>query len=595
MRSLRVLLLALVASPVAAADLELPDFHCQPVNVASSRPGHFTVLAFLSVDCPVANLYIPRLAELHHDYHSRGVRLVGIMPHGHDSADRVRSLAERSAVPFPLLLDHDHKAARQFGATRTPEVVVVDVDGAVRYRGRIDDQFTPTVRRAASTRHDLKAALDELLAGQSVTIAETSATGCLIDLKGDAVETDITYCRDVAPIIQKHCQHCHRPGQIAPFSLTGFADARSWGATIKEVVSEGRMPPWHANPHVGQFANDPTLSATERKTIIDWVDGGRIEGDPRDLPAPRAFADNWGIPTPDVVIPIPEPFPVPAEGIIEYQYIEVDPHYTQDRWVRAAEVRPGVRSVVHHCNVFVVPPNWKDNPEDERGWQCFALITPGMPPMNLPAGMAKRVPAGWRYLFVLHYTADGTPRSDQTSLGLVFANPAHVRYEVLTSLTTIPDLAIPPRTPNFTIARPLTLNEDVKLIALYPHMHYRGKSMKFEAEYPDGRREMLLDVPNYDFHWQHRYELATPKPLPAGTTIHITAVYDNSTGNPSNPDPDVTVRTGKQSWDEMFNAYVEVVRTHDDRMLHPTPIFATLGGASTVLGFLFVWGRRAVA
>jgi hypothetical protein len=386
----------------------------------------------------------------------------------------------------------------------------------------------------------------------------------------------VTYTRDIAPILQKHCVVCHRPGQVAPFSLISYRQAAAWAATIREVVTQGRMPPWHANPRHGKFANDPRFSQSDQERLCDWIDRGCPEGDPADLPAPVKFADDWSIPAPDQVLTLPQPFIVPAEGIVEYQDIVVDPGFREDKWVKAVEIRPGNRKVVHHCSVYLQPPEC-DEPVEQGalGSFCLAAWAPGTPPLLLPDGMAKLIPAGWRLVFTIHYTPIGTVQTDQTSVGLVFADPGTVKQEVATKLIHDNNLCIPPGAADHRVERTHQFDHDVVLLAFFPHMHFRGKSFRYEVTYPDGAREILLDVWRYDFAWQNRYVLAEPKHLPAGTTLHCIAHYDNSANNPLNPDPTATVRTGRQTWDEMFNGYFEWVLADQD-LTRPVPLVARL-------------------
>ncbi|HEY1860505.1 MAG TPA: hypothetical protein VGG61_09140, partial [Gemmataceae bacterium] len=385
--------------------------------------------------------------------------------------------------------------------------------------------------------------------------------------------------------------------------LTNYQEAAGWAETIREVVAEGRMPPWHANPKHGKFANDPRLSDEEKRLIDGWVRDGAPEGNPADLPTPPRFSEGWGIGEPDLIIPIPKPFTVPAEGVVDYQFFEVDPGFKKDIWVKAAEIRPGNRAVVHHCNVFLKPPGGGDDfgAPGKLGSVCLAAAAVGTSPMVLPDGMAKRVPAGWKLLFVVHYTPIGTEQTDQTSIGLIFADPKQVKKEVATNLILDAELNIPPHAADHVVEHTQTFTDDVLLLAFFPHMHLRGKSFRYEAQYPDGSREILLDVPRWDFGWQHRYVLAEPKRLPAGTTMHCIAHYDNSADNPSNPDPGATVHTGPQSWDEMFNGYFEVVLADEDltrpgmllgamRFLVQPAVVLTVGLA---LALLFLVGRAS--
>ncbi len=259
---------------------------------------------------------------------------------------------------------------------------------------------------------------------------------------------------------------------------------------------------------------------------------------------------------------------MPAEGAIEYVYIRVDPGFREDRWIRAAEIMPGNRAVLHHCNIYLQPPGI-DDPEDLRsqgklGSYALTVTAPGTPPMILPDGMAKRIPAGWRIVFVLHYQSIGSVQKDQTRLGLTFADPKTVRQEVAMQLMFDLELSIPPGVRDHSVSRTWAINRDVELLSLFPHMHLRGKSFRYELIHPDGSEEVLLDVPRWDFNWQHRYVFATPRRVMAGSQLRCAAVYDNSADNPANPDPSATVRAGTQSWDEMFNGYFDVALADED-------------------------------
>jgi peroxiredoxin len=575
-------LLSVLALPTADPAVRIPDFSLRDLTGRQYRLDDFrdrklVVVVFLGVDCPLARLYGPRLAAVARAYGPRRVALVGIDPNAHDALPQLREYVRRHGIPFPLLRDPGAAAADLFGAERTPEAFVLDERRVVRYRGRIDDQNDVTVHRGKATHNDLTDALDELLAGRPVSRPRTEAPGCIIGRPGAARPGPVTYCRDVAPVLRGHCQVCHRPGEIGPLSLTSYKEAAAWAAMIREVVEEGRMPPWHADPRYGHFANDPSLTKREKDLLFRWVDDGCPEGDRADLGPPPVFTDGWNIGTPDAVLEMPEPFTVPAEGVIEYQYVVVDPGAPTDRWVQAAEIRPGNRSVVHHCNVYLQAPGAPDVGEQGAlGSYCLAAMAPGTPALVLPEGMAKRIPAGWRVVLVLHYTAVGSVQTDRTRLGLKFADPRTVKKEVATRLMFDPELCIPPGAPGHLVAQTWQVNRDVDLLAFFPHMHLRGRSFRYEAVYADGTEEVLLDVPRWDFNWQHRYVLARAKRLPAGSRIRCTAVFDNSSANPANPDPTATVRAGTQSWDEMFNGYFDVVLAEQD-LTRGTPWREALG------------------
>jgi peroxiredoxin len=567
--------LLLSAAPVMPQldDLELRDYRGAVRKLSDWHDQRLVVFVFLGVDCPLVKLYAPRLNDLSREFESRGVVIVGVNANHHDTLADAARYAKQHEIRFPLLKDAGGLLPDRLVATRTPEAVVLDEERRIRYQGRIDDQYTVTTHRPRPTRRDLAEAIEDLLARREVRVPRTEATGCFIDRQQSPASTGrITWTKHIEPILQKHCQACHRPGQIGPFSLLTYQDALGWADTIVEVTREGRMPPWHASPEHGRFANDPRLSDADRQRLAGWLEAGCPDGRSEDRPPPVRFSDDWNIGEPDLVVKMPQPFAVPAEGVVEYQNIEVDPGFTEDRWIRAAEIRPGNRAVVHHCNVFLKPPGAPDiATQGKLGSVCLAAMAPGTPPLLLPDGMAKLVPAGWKIVFVMHYTPIGTPQTDQTSLGLIFADPKQVRKEVATMLLYDPDLRIPPGANAHRVEKTWQAPADVLLLAFFPHMHLRGRSFRYEAELPDGTRQILLDVPRWDFNWQNRYVLAEPLRLPQGTVIRCTAVYDNSADNPANPDPGVEVKAGPQSWDEMFNGYFEWAMADQDLTRPPSP------------------------
>ncbi|HUY32044.1 MAG TPA: redoxin domain-containing protein [Pirellulales bacterium] len=565
-------LLAISTARVEPSERRIGDFALTDTNgrtrhLSDWRERRLVVLVFLGVECPLARLYTSRLNELARRFEPRGVQLVGVDANRQDSLADVAQFVREHNLPFPCYKDIGAKVADRFGARRTPEAFVLDQRRVVRYHGRIDDRYLVGVRRDEAKRHDLAVAVEELLAGRPVSVPETEAAGCFIGRAPSAESGgDVTYFGEIAPILQRHCQTCHRPGHVAPFALTGYQDAVDWAETIGEVLEQGRMPPWHADPRHGRFANDPRLSESDQQLVLDWIRHGTPEGDPAEAP-PENFSDEWSIGAPDRIVSIPQSFRVPAEGIIEYQRMDVDPGFGEDRWISAAEIRPGNRAVVHHATVFLKPPGGR-GPVDQGalGSACLAATAPGTPAMQLPAGMAKLIPAGWQLHFVIHYVAVGSEQSDRTSIGLKFADPATVHKEVATRVILTESMRIPPRIADFRYEKSMTMPVDVLLLSMFPHMHLRGRSFRYEAHYPGGSSEILLDVPRYDFNWQHRYELTEPKRLPAGTRLCCTAHYDNSAANPFNPDSDATVTIGPQSSDEMFNGYFDIALADQDRL-----------------------------
>ncbi len=553
-----------LAKPTVA--FRLQDHRGAWHTLDEARDRKVVVLAFLGAECPLAEAYAPRLAEVARDFGKRGVGFFGVDANQQDGPVAIGRFAEKHGLPFPILKDVGNSLADRLGAERTPEVFVLDGSRAVVYRGRVDDQYAIGIHRPSPTRHDLVDALVAVLAGRPVATPRTDAVGCKI---GRATKSAgggaVTYAREVSRILQSHCVTCHRPGEIAPFSLTDYRQAAGWSSMIAEVVDEGRMPPWHASPEHGKFANDARLSADEKRAIRAWVAAGSPEGDPADLPPPPQFVEGWQIPRPDLVLEMPREVEIPAEGSFPYELVEIDPKLTRDVWVRASQVRPGNPAVVHHVVVFVLPPGVEKI--DEAGGDFLAAYAPGMPPRVLPDGMAKRIPAGSRIVLQLHYTPRGTKQVDRSRIGLVLADSATVHKELMSGMALNFRLQIPPGTRDYVSRADFRFSQPSMLVSLLPHMHLRGKSMRFVAEYPDGRHEVILDVPRYEFDWQNLYVLDRPKPMPEGTILHTEARFDNSAENPNNPDPRRAVTFGEQTRDEMHVGYLNFVLADQDLAL----------------------------
>lgn len=376
-----------------------------------------------------------------------------------------------------------------------------------------------------------------------------------------------TFSKDVAPILFTSCVECHRAGSIAPMSLMTFDDARPWARSIKQKVVDRIMPPWGADPHIGKFANDPSLSAAQIKTIVDWVDGGALEGSRADLPKPPTFTEGWSIGTPDLVFTMTEPFKVPADGTVPYTYVTIPTNLKEDIWIRAVELKPSDRRVVHHIISDLLEDDGKAAPApalrpDRTRKEIGGLggYVPGRQGSVFAEGVARRIPAGADIQLQMHYTTIGQAVSDQTQIGVVLAKapPSTLRRAGGGQMPNA-SFAIPPGHPNYEVVAKQVLQRDVLLTSMYPHMHVRGKDATYKVIYPDGREEVLLSVPKYDFNWQLTYELAEPKLLPKGSTLMVVAHYDNSPANRFNPDPAATVKWGEQTWEEMLIGYFSTV------------------------------------
>jgi peroxiredoxin len=546
------------------ADFTLADVRTgRAVALADFKDKKAVAVVFVGTQCPINNAFLPRLVELHKQFSAKGVQVLAVNSNEQDTAAEAAFHAKEAGLPFPVLDDAKNAVADQFGAARTPEAFVLDAERVVRYRGRISDQFGIGYQRVKATREDLAEALAEVLAGKPVTVATTPVEGCKIGRAVAAKEGgEVTYTKHVARILQKNCQECHRPGQIGPFALLSYDDAKAWAETIEEVVTEGRMPPWYADPHFGKFANDRRLPPGDREALLAWIKQGMPKGDDKDLPEPAKFADGWTIGEPDAVITMPREFEVPAEmppGGVEYKYFRVPTNFTEDKWVVRAQAKPGVASVVHHIIIFIVPPGQRFAPDRPGAVLCGTA--PGDMPLRLEPGLAKKVPAGSQFVFQMHYTPNGTAAKDRSSVGLVFAKQPPER-RVLTRpidnrLFTTRLQSIPPGAENHQIESEYTFSEDGHVISFMPHMHLRGKDFRIEAIYPDGKTQTLLSIPRYYFGWQSVYRFAEPVKAPKGTKIHCVAHFDNSAKNPNNPDPTKRVYWGDQTWEEMMIGWMD--------------------------------------
>lgn len=402
----------------------------------------------------------------------------------------------------------------------------------------------------------------------SLAAAETSAS--------------VTFHRNIVPILQARCQGCHRPGEIAPMALRTYDEVRPWVKAIKDAVIKRKMPPWTADPKVGKFQNDASLTNSEIATLTAWADGGAPEGEAKDAPPARKFTEGgWTIGQPHLVIEMPKEYEVPPIGTIEYTYMIVPTGFREDRWVERIEVRPGNRSVVHHVTLYARPPesNWlREYPVGEafvperyhrrpgtstglsRGsaldGEIIGSFAPGRSPTPLVPGQARLIPANSDLILQLHYTANGKPAKDRTKIGIIFASQPPVERVLRTALGNR-QFAIPPGASDHPVEADWTVLKEFRLISLGPHMHVRGKAMEVHAVYPTGEREVLVRVPRYDFNWQINYAFDKPRTIPAGTRFLVLAKFDNSPNNPSNPDPTAEVRWGDQTWEEMMHTWVE--------------------------------------
>lgn len=559
-RSISVLTLVVIQLPSLLRAEEVPNFTLLDTGGKSHElhraSGRAVVLFFTGIDCPVARKSAGKLLELKKQF---GDDVTVWLVDSELGSDReaVRKEAEELGLgDFPLLLDSKQAVAQALDVERTAETIVLDSKTwSIVYRGAMDDQLTEGAEKPVPTHKYVELALTAHLNGKVIETPRTAVRGCRITF-GEASHANapVSYAKEVAPILQTHCVQCHRAGDIGPFAFASYQTAKRKARMIEEVVLSQRMPPWHADPHFGEFSNASELSAAETQTLLRWIKQGAPRGEDADpLAAGTLESDEWPLGTPDYIVKLPKPEEIPATGVLDYRHVKIDSPVNEDVWLAATVVRPGNRKVLHHAIVYA---KFEGSGNDLGGTGVkIAGWAPGRLPGRLPEGTGMFLGKNAQLDIELHYTTVGTPETDQTEIGL-YLHREKPRLAYKTGMALKLDFTIPPNESEARTAATFKFAKDSLVYTFTPHMHMRGSWMKYEARYPDGRRETLLSVPRFDFNWQTTYRLAEPLRVSAGTEIVCTGAFDNSPGNPSNPDPGKTVKWGPQSWDEMFIGYV---------------------------------------
>ncbi|WP_162136213.1 EF-hand domain-containing protein [Zavarzinella formosa] len=547
-------------------DAVLKDLGERDIKIKDVIGKNGLVVAFTSTVCPISKKYGPTLAKLEETLAAKGIGILYVNSVPNQKPEEMRVFVAAHKLKGSYVHDRDGIFGKTLGVTTTTEVFLIDSHRTLVYRGAIDDQYGLGYSRETPNRHYLDEAIQSLLANRLADPAATTAPGCELDLgKSKAIVSDVTYHNRISRIIQANCVECHHAGGVGPFSMDTYDDVVAHAATIRKVVEKGTMPPWFAVPttpaKTSPWVNDRTMSDTDKTDLLAWLKSDRPKGNEADAPQPRTFEGGWLIGKPDAVYQFEKPVAVKATGIMPYQKVTVETHLTEDKWVKALEVRPSAREVVHHVLVFILPPKKEPNARDPEGDESsgfFAPYVPGQSVLNYPEGYAKKLPKGSRLFFQMHYTPNGTATEDQTRIGLIFAkNPPEHEVRVVGIANT--GLKIPAGASHHPEAAKLKLPADVTVLAFLPHMHLRGQAFRYEITPPGGKKETVLDVPNFDFNWQLYYRLAQPLELKKDTVIDATGWFDNSKSNPANPDASKTVRWGPQTYDEMMLGYVEYV------------------------------------
>jgi peroxiredoxin len=535
-------------------NFRLPDHTGRSYELHRMREAKAVVLYSHSTDCPQVAADLPALKAARDAYTDQGVDFFLLNGNPADGLELLKAHAEAAGIDIPILRDQAQLVTAMLGCDMTGQAVVIDPAAwQVVYRGAAGEP--------------LQAALANVVAGEPVQVARTESEGCAIGF--EAVRADVTYAHDVAPIMAEKCVKCHSTGNIAPFSIDDYRDAKRWAPMIREVVLADRMPPWQADPAYGNFANDHSLSPDEARKLLAWVEAGAPKGGEED-PLETAERPFPGFPLgkPDHVITVSEPYTIQADGVLDYVHFDVEVDIEEDKWVKGAHILPGAPEAVHHVLAFIRYPDKyrRLQPQFDGADGFFQAFAPGLPPRFFPDGTAKFLPAGSRLIFQMHYTPVGRELVDQTQMALYFADSPPER-ELETRSAFNPRIYIPANSQETVDTAVHEIEKDTILYSLMPHLHYRGKWFRYYVEYPDGEQEQLLSVPFWDFNWQMVYTLNEPKLIPAGSKVVCEAAWDNSEGNPYNPDPTIAVHWGDQTFNEMFIGYMDYAQVEPTRTL----------------------------
>lgn len=515
------------------------------------------VLMIQGNGCPIVRNAWSDFKTVRDEFEVQGVIFAMLNANPQDTRKAIAGEVDKFSYDVPVLKDEAQLVAASLGLTRTAEVLVIDPKTwKIAYRGPVNDRLGYGRQRAEASEHYLKDALTALASDAPVSTPARAAKGCVVNMReasDTATHRLISYSETIAPILMENCVSCHQDGGIGPWAMTDYTMVQGFAPTIREVIRTKRMPPWSADPEIGEFHGARQLNTTQKQALVRWIEAGAPRGDgPDPLVSYVSEAREWPLGPPDLIIEAPA-FDVPASGLIDYQFPTALNPLSEDRWIKAVTVSPGDKTVVHHA---LIGSSEEITPPGEGGYDdvfdnYIVGFVPGSDSYVYPENTGVLVKAGGEFRFQMHYTTSGRATTDATRLGLYFHDEKPdfaLRQQVALNL----DIDIPARAADHVEQAYFEFDHPAILYMLFPHAHYRGKASKFEMHYPDGRVEPLLSVPRYDFNWQHNYALKEPLTVPAGARLVHTTVYDNSEQNFANPDPDRRVPWGLQSADEML-------------------------------------------
>jgi peroxiredoxin len=506
--------------------------------------------------CPIVRNAVPAYRQVRDNYQEQGVKFFLLNSNLQDNKTTIAKEVADFGFDIPVLVDENQLVGESLNVTRTAEVFIIDPKSRkIVYHGPVDDRLTYQNQKAKAEFSYLSDALDAVIAGETVKISQVDAPGCIVNFpERDNKErhTNISYHDTIAPILEERCVECHQVGGIGPWAMTSYDMIKGFSPMIREVIRTDRMPPWHSDPNIGSFLHDRSLTSNEIKTLVHWIEAGSPRGEGYDpLADPRESLPDWPLGVPDLILTVPS-FDVPATGVVDYQRPYVVNPLEEGKWLRASTVKVGSRESVHHVLTGYLKEIPKSGQSNEVRWGAsVGGYAVGAESMIAREGLGTYIPAGGAIGLQMHYTPFGREVTDTTQIGLYFYDkrpPRMLRNSVIMDFS----IEIPPEKANHAETAYLEFPKDAELFYAFPHAHYRGQSSTLAIRYPDGREEMILSLPKYDFNWQRAYEFKDPIKVPAGAKLIARYTYDNSTQNAANPDPSKKIVWGDQSFEEML-------------------------------------------